>query len=56
MSETASGGESSEEIAGRLYLSVFTIKRHLCHAYKALWVHNRTEAARMVKRRYAGND
>jgi DNA-binding NarL/FixJ family response regulator len=54
--EMASGGESNEEIAERLYLSVSTAKQHLYNAYKALGVRNRTEAARMVKRRYAGND
>lgn len=40
---------SNAEIAGRLSLSVSTIKGHLRAAYKLLRVRDRTEAARMVK-------
>ena len=42
-------GLSNAEIAGRLYLSVSTIKQHLRAAYKVLGVHNRTEAAKTMR-------
>ncbi len=42
-------GLSNAEIAGRLYLSESTVKQHLRAAYKLLGVHNRTEAAKMMK-------
>jgi DNA-binding NarL/FixJ family response regulator len=46
-------GLSNAEIAGRLYLSESTIKQHLRTAYKVLGVHNRTEAAKLM-REHAG--
>jgi DNA-binding NarL/FixJ family response regulator len=42
-------GMSNAQIAGRLYLSESTIKQHLRAAYKALGVHNRTEAAKLMR-------
>ena len=45
--ELVAQGLSNAEIANRLYLSEFTIKQHLHHAYKTLKVKNRTEAARL---------
>ena len=45
--ELVAQGLSNAEIANRLYLSEFTIKQHLRHAYKTLKVKNRTEAARL---------
>jgi DNA-binding NarL/FixJ family response regulator len=42
-------GLRNAEIAGRLYLSESTIKQHLRAAYKVLGVHNRTEAAKMMR-------
>ncbi len=42
-------GLSNAEIGRRLYLSVSTIKQHLRAAYKVLGVHNRTEAARLIR-------
>jgi DNA-binding NarL/FixJ family response regulator len=42
-------GLSNAEIASRLYLSESTVKQHLRAAYKLLGVHNRTEAAKMMK-------
>jgi DNA-binding NarL/FixJ family response regulator len=42
-------GLSNAEIAGRLCLSESTIKQHLRTAYKVLGVHNRTEAAKMMR-------
>ncbi len=45
-------GASNAEIAKRLFLSESTIKQHLRAAYKTLGVHNRTEAANLV--RHAG--
>ena len=45
----AAGGESNAAIAGRLGLSVHTVKQHLRAAYKALGVRNRAEAAGMMK-------
>jgi DNA-binding NarL/FixJ family response regulator len=47
-------GLSNAEIAGRLYLSESTIKQHLRGAYKVLGVHNRTEAAKMVREHARG--
>ena len=47
--ELAVEGLSNAEIAGRLYLSESTIKQHLRAAYKLLGVHNRAEAARVMK-------
>jgi DNA-binding NarL/FixJ family response regulator len=42
-------GMSNAQIAGRLYLSESTIKQHLRAAYKVLGVHNRTEAAKLMR-------
>lgn len=42
-------GLSNAQIAKKLYLSESTIKQHLRGAYKLLGVHNRNEAAKMVK-------
>jgi DNA-binding NarL/FixJ family response regulator len=44
-------GLTNAQIAQRLYLSEFTIKQHLRHAYKVLKVRNRTEAARLIGNR-----
>jgi DNA-binding NarL/FixJ family response regulator len=46
-------GLSNAEIAERLYLSESTIKQHLRAAYKLLGVHNRTEAAKLMRREKA---
>jgi DNA-binding NarL/FixJ family response regulator len=43
-------GLSNAEIGRRLYLSESTIKQHLRAAYKVLGVHNRTEAANLIRR------
>ena len=40
-------GMTNAQIAQRLYLSEFTIKQHLRHAYKLLGVKNRTEAVKL---------
>jgi DNA-binding NarL/FixJ family response regulator len=50
--EMVAEGLSNAQIAKRLYLSESTVKQHLRHAYKALGVRNRTEAARLLQ----GND
>lgn len=42
-------GLTNAQIAQRLYLSEFTIKQHLRHAYKLLGVRNRTEAAKLFR-------
>jgi DNA-binding NarL/FixJ family response regulator len=47
-------GLSNAEIAGRLYLSESTIKQHLRAAYKVLGVHNRTEAAKLMREHARG--
>ena len=47
-------GLSNAEIAGRLYLSESTIKQHLRGAYKVLGVHNRTQAAKMMREHAGG--
>jgi DNA-binding NarL/FixJ family response regulator len=44
-------GLSNADIGKRLYLSESTIKQHLRAAYKFLGVHNRTEAANLIRRR-----
>lgn len=44
-------GLTNAQIARRLYLSEFTIKQHLRHAYKLLGVRNRTEAAKLFRNR-----
>jgi DNA-binding NarL/FixJ family response regulator len=43
-------GLTNAQIAQRLYLSEFTIKQHLRHAFKLLGVSNRTEAAKLFRR------
>ena len=43
-------GMTNAQIAKRLYLSEFTIKQHLRHAYKLLKVRNRTQAAEFLRR------
>jgi DNA-binding NarL/FixJ family response regulator len=43
-------GMTNAQIAQRLYLSEFTIKQHLRHAFKLLGVSNRTEAAKLFRR------
>jgi DNA-binding NarL/FixJ family response regulator len=43
-------GLSNAQIAKRLYLSESTIKQHLRAAYKLLGVHNRTEAAGLLRK------
>jgi DNA-binding NarL/FixJ family response regulator len=45
-------GLTNAQIAQRLYLSEFTIKQHLRHAYKLLGVSNRTEAAKLFRKEY----
>jgi DNA-binding NarL/FixJ family response regulator len=47
-------GLSNAQIAGRLYLSESTIKQHLRGAYKVLGVHNRTQAAKMMREHARG--
>jgi DNA-binding NarL/FixJ family response regulator len=47
-------GLRNAQIAGRLYLSVSTIKQHLCAAYKVLGVSNRTEAAKTMRHHARG--
>jgi DNA-binding NarL/FixJ family response regulator len=47
-------GLSNAEIAERLYLSESTIKQHLRTAYKVLGVHNRTEAAKLMREKAPG--
>jgi DNA-binding NarL/FixJ family response regulator len=47
-------GLSNAQIAERLYLSESTIKQHLRVVYKALGVHNRTEAARTMRNHAGG--
>jgi DNA-binding NarL/FixJ family response regulator len=47
-------GLSNAEIAGRLYLSESTIKQHLRAVYKVLGVHNRTEAAKLMREHARG--
>ena len=42
-------GMTNAQIAGRLFLSEFTVKQHLRAAYKLLNVKNRTEAARLLR-------
>ena len=43
-------GMTNAQIAQRLYLSEFTIKQHLRHAYKLLGVKNRTEAVKLFRK------
>ena len=43
-------GLTNAQIAGRLFLSEYTIKQHLRAAYKILDVRNRVEAARIFRR------
>jgi DNA-binding NarL/FixJ family response regulator len=45
-------GLTNAQIAKRLYLSEFTIKQHLRHAYKILGVNNRTEAAKLFRQEH----
>ncbi len=40
---------SNAEIGRHLHLSESTIEQHLRAAYKVLGVHNRTEAARLIR-------
>ena len=47
-------GLSNAQIAGRLYLSESTIKQHLRAVYKVLGVHNRTEAAKTMRKHAGG--
>ena len=42
-------GLTNAQIAQQLYLSEFTIKQHLRHAYKLLKVKNRTQAAELLR-------
>lgn len=44
-------GQTNAQISQRLFLSESTIKQHLRAAYKALGVHNRTEASRIIRKR-----
>ena len=42
-------GKSNREIAGELFISVGTVKRHVHHIYQKLGVSNRLQAAAMAK-------
>lgn len=44
-------GQTNAQISQQLFLSESTIKQHLRAAYKVLGVHNRTEAARIIRKR-----
>jgi DNA-binding NarL/FixJ family response regulator len=46
----ASEGLTNAQIAQKLYLSESTVKQHLRACYKELGVHNRREAARLLRR------
>jgi DNA-binding NarL/FixJ family response regulator len=47
--EHLSEGLTNAQIAKRLFLTESTVKQHLCQAYKALGVSNRTEAAKLIR-------
>jgi DNA-binding NarL/FixJ family response regulator len=54
--EMVAEGLSNAQIGKRLYLSESTVKQHLRSAYKALGVKNRTQAARLVRRKYSSEE
>lgn len=52
VAEMAASGLSNKEIAGQLYVSVYTVEAHLSHAYAKLGVHSRGQlAARLANTR-----
>jgi DNA-binding NarL/FixJ family response regulator len=44
-------GLTNSEIAARLVLSVYTVERHLQHAYRKIGARNRADATAYVVRR-----
>ena len=51
--EMVAEGLSNAQIGKRLYLSESTVKQHLRSAYRALGVKSRTQAARLLRRKYS---
>jgi len=51
VADLAATGLSSEEIAGRLFLSVRTVDNHLQHVYQKLGIASRQELAQVLGRR-----
>jgi DNA-binding CsgD family transcriptional regulator len=45
VAELAAGGLSNKEIAGQLFVSVYTVQTHLRHAYEKLGIRSRTQVA-----------
>jgi DNA-binding CsgD family transcriptional regulator len=46
VAELAASGLSNKEIAGKLYLSVYTVQAHLSRVYAKLGVRSRAQLAR----------
>ena len=53
VADLAATGLSSEQIAGRLFLSVRTVDNHLQHVYQKLGIGSRQELAQALGRRSA---
>jgi DNA-binding NarL/FixJ family response regulator len=51
VADLAASGLSSDEIAGRLFLSVRTVDNHLQHVYQKLGISSRSELTRALGRR-----
>jgi DNA-binding NarL/FixJ family response regulator len=45
VAELAAGGQSNKEIAATLVVSVYTVERHLKHAYAKLGIRSRSQLA-----------
>ena len=45
VAELAASGLSNKEIAGRLFVTVYTVEAHLSHAYAKLGVRSRAQLA-----------